>query len=79
MYKQTHYEIGDVLRNGAIILKSRTALNGDHYVLATWGKTRQEWITWIVSPEGDTSQGHYFFDEQSGLDDLDKRAGGKAL
>ena len=74
MYTQVQYVTGDKLPNGATVVKTRSAPNGDHFVLATWGTTRQEWITWAVNRSGDTCNGNYFFDEQEGLEDLEKRA-----
>jgi hypothetical protein len=46
---------GDILNNGAHVVVAEPTEDGA-YVLAVKGN---EYITWFVDPEGDTTSGHY--------------------
>jgi hypothetical protein len=72
-------KIGETLKNGAtLIARSDGDASGWSYILAHRAKPGvlpeyEEYITWLMNPEGNTEAGHYFFDFFQACDDLKER------
>lgn len=68
------YRNGDTLPNGATVYDYRRTASGERFVMAYTGEgSVHPWVTWRLTPEGDTVHGNYAASKEKAREDFENR------